>query len=573
MDTSPSPNVNNLLHGRPTEAADTAASNLVRLGWHPVTEAIEDKLVADCNPVPNDTASDTLVPDIGPIHPQDADDAADDPMEMPTCIMGIEVDPVAGLIPGPSRRQYEALKKDIAIHGFIEPVKRVRGRWGDGRSRLMIGIELGITPTIVDLPDDTDTLALVMSANVHRRHLTKSQLAIFIVAAHEWVKSGYNQHSGGCAASAPPSTSQMMADLAGVSRTLVEEAKIVHKAGLDQEALSGPMPWKETLNKAKQILRSQENTNEEADLPSNQGAPRGEKPSAPSNAKNPKKKLPEDVVELQRLVRSHKDEINELATALNQEQATTKALRTERDQLRQKIAVLEGKANVPFAQELREQAVVNGPEFEEAVEVLSAVDETPVDVAVLDDVVLEGAAVEQPAMDEAVQDSEQAEALLGPPSPLKTYILGLIHAYPGHKKPDHLDPKRKQDDHVIEAEDIREIERRLQGCMNVTDGEREAYFAFLENYRLAAATPGHKVVQEQTSTLAMLPEAEVTVPVRTMAILDGVAPAAMSMSIESTEEWVATKLLAPGLESSVRVTEEAIDYAAYLGHTVALVKA
>jgi len=517
----------------------------------------------------------------------DLPDIIDEPMVMPDRIMGIDVDPAARLIPGSSRRQFQELTEDVDAQGLLHPVARFRGRWLDGRLRLMACEALEITPTIIDLPDDTDPVAYVMSANAQRRHLTKSQIAMAVTAARAvaklWAKSGSNQHSGGGEPGSTPATNESMANEAGVSVKTIQQAKIVYQAGLDQEVMSGQKTLKQAV-KAARNYRSDEQSEREA------------RTSDRASTKKPRLKLPEDVLELQRQLRDREDVIDELSKALDREQATTKKLRADCDQLKRENAALKAK-DVPDVRDWIEAAFVNDPELVEVLEALDAVDESPVREAVMDDVVQETAvervavdesladmaeiddvapeeaAVEQAAVDEAVQDSEQAEALLGPPSPLAIHHQNLIHAFPGHKKPDHLDPKRERDNLVIEAEDILEIEGRLQHRAEVSATDSAAYFAYLEANRLAAAAAGQVVVQEQVSILAMLPVGDDTVPVRSMVIQDEVAPSPKALTPELAERWVATKLLAPGLESSVRVTEETIDFAAYLGHTVALVEA
>lgn len=262
------------------------------------------------------------------------DEDNDKPMEMPTRIMGIDVDPVAGLIPGPTRKEYQRLKNDIIIRGLRVPAIRVRGKVADGRCRLMIAGDLGITPAIIDLPDDTDTLALVMSFNAHRRHLSKSQLAMLIIAGKEWAQSGHNQHSGGEEPGSTPATNEDMAKSAGVSVKTIQQAKVVHGAGLGQRVMSGELTVKAAATLAKQSGPTSQVIS-------------SEKRSGSCSNKKPKKKLPEDVMELHRLISLREEEIHELTDALEQEQETTKSLKARCTELEMKIAKLECKAHLP----------------------------------------------------------------------------------------------------------------------------------------------------------------------------------------------------------------------------------
>jgi len=309
----------------------------------------------------------------------------DDAMKMPTCFMGIDVDPVAGLIPGPSRKEFQALRDDIARNGLVHPPVKLHGKWIDGRLRLMACMDLGITPASIDLSEDTDPLSYIMSVNAHRRHLTKSQYAIVVVAAREWAGLGYNQHSGGCEPGASPATSQGMANMAGVSKRLIQQAKIVHKAGLDQDVLSGRMSLKDAVALAMQKDRSQVDAGKDPvcsdSIVTTVRLPNSEPPDPLITLEDPElvhaatgggKRISgtrkhashekQDVAssvqglvdehdaEIQRLravIQEREDKIHELTDELEHEQEITKDLRIECDQLKREVARLKGKANLP----------------------------------------------------------------------------------------------------------------------------------------------------------------------------------------------------------------------------------
>ena len=71
----------------------------------------------------------------------------------------------------------QELADDIAAHGLREPVVTYRGEILDGRNRYAAcqaaGVPCRFAPAPVD--DDEGALRLVMSLNMHRRHLTESQ--------------------------------------------------------------------------------------------------------------------------------------------------------------------------------------------------------------------------------------------------------------------------------------------------------------------------------------------------------------------------------------------------------------
>lgn len=80
------------------------------------------------------------------------------------------------LIPPCREDEYEALKEDIKAQGQQEPIVLHQGAILDGLTRYRACIELGRTPNFIEYkgssPED-----YVISKNLHRRHLTSSQLA------------------------------------------------------------------------------------------------------------------------------------------------------------------------------------------------------------------------------------------------------------------------------------------------------------------------------------------------------------------------------------------------------------
>ena len=96
-----------------------------------------------------------------------------------------DVHPTAKLIPPPTDEEYAGLKEDIEKHGQREPViVTPDGLLLDGRSRHRACQELGKPTEIkVSHADPSAYLALVLSLNLHRRHLDSSQRAI-LVAEH-----------------------------------------------------------------------------------------------------------------------------------------------------------------------------------------------------------------------------------------------------------------------------------------------------------------------------------------------------------------------------------------------------
>jgi len=86
--------------------------------------------------------------------------------------------PAAEIFPEMDESALAALTADIAAHGQREPILILDGRVIDGRCRLRACEQLGIEPLVRDVSAEVgDPWALVVSLNLHRRHLTESQRA------------------------------------------------------------------------------------------------------------------------------------------------------------------------------------------------------------------------------------------------------------------------------------------------------------------------------------------------------------------------------------------------------------
>lgn len=84
--------------------------------------------------------------------------------------------PAADIFPLLRDAEYNALKADIAAHGQREPIYLYHDMILDGRNRYRACTDLGIEPRFTEYTGD-DPVAFVVSENLHRRHLTSSQLA------------------------------------------------------------------------------------------------------------------------------------------------------------------------------------------------------------------------------------------------------------------------------------------------------------------------------------------------------------------------------------------------------------
>jgi len=83
----------------------------------------------------------------------------------------------ANIFPLLEGKELEALRVDIEANGQINKIILYQGKILDGRNRYAVCEMLGIEPEIIEYPGD-DPLGLVLSQNLHRRHLTERQRAM-----------------------------------------------------------------------------------------------------------------------------------------------------------------------------------------------------------------------------------------------------------------------------------------------------------------------------------------------------------------------------------------------------------
>ncbi len=87
--------------------------------------------------------------------------------------------PAVEIFPGMDPASFANLVEDIRTNGQHEPILLWRGQVIDGRHRLRVCEELGITPKVRELDSELDDpIGLVLSLNLHRRHLSESQRAM-----------------------------------------------------------------------------------------------------------------------------------------------------------------------------------------------------------------------------------------------------------------------------------------------------------------------------------------------------------------------------------------------------------
>lgn len=97
----------------------------------------------------------------------------------------LELHPLCTLFPRLTGAEFEALKADILANGQREPIVVHESLVLDGGNRYRACVEAGIEPLLKEFAG-ADPVAFVLSANLHRRHLTPGQQAAIVASAQDW---------------------------------------------------------------------------------------------------------------------------------------------------------------------------------------------------------------------------------------------------------------------------------------------------------------------------------------------------------------------------------------------------
>jgi hypothetical protein len=132
--------------------------------------------------------------------------------------------PLAEIFPLMEGDEFDALVKDIEDNGLREPIWLYEDKILDGRNRYRAVVKAKLQYKLKEENFRTytgsDPLGFVVSANLHRRHLTESQRAV-IAANIVTTKLGDNQFNK------PGVTNKQAATMLGVSEATVKMAKDV----------------------------------------------------------------------------------------------------------------------------------------------------------------------------------------------------------------------------------------------------------------------------------------------------------------------------------------------------------
>jgi ParB-like chromosome segregation protein Spo0J len=193
----------------------------------PASRAVEQ-------PVQSDTRCQSLLPAQGREETREmtSKTLASNQLATPTDISPFDapLHPAAAIMPEQSATEYAALLQDIERHGVRNPVcLDPEGRILDGRHRYRAAHQLGIGCPIT-VYDGSDPIGVVLSQNLHRRHLTTSQRAM---VAAKMANLGEGRPSRDTPQNCGVSTKQAAARFR-VGRRTVESAKTVLEYGSPQ---------------------------------------------------------------------------------------------------------------------------------------------------------------------------------------------------------------------------------------------------------------------------------------------------------------------------------------------------
>jgi len=102
--------------------------------------------------------------------------------------MDYELHPLCTLFPRLPDAEFSALVADIRENGLRQPIVLHEGMILDGGNRYRACVAAGVTPTYTTFAGG-NLVSFVLSANLHRRHMTPGQQAAIVASAQDWAKA------------------------------------------------------------------------------------------------------------------------------------------------------------------------------------------------------------------------------------------------------------------------------------------------------------------------------------------------------------------------------------------------
>jgi ParB-like chromosome segregation protein Spo0J len=128
----------------------------------------------------------------------------------------MELHPLSTLFPRMTGYDFDCLTLDIKENGLREPIITYQGMILDGGNRFEACKSANITPVFKEFSGD-NIVTFVLSANLHRRHLSPGQQAAIVASAQDWATAQpAHRPKKGCNV-APLSTSTERSKQSGAS--------------------------------------------------------------------------------------------------------------------------------------------------------------------------------------------------------------------------------------------------------------------------------------------------------------------------------------------------------------------
>lgn len=143
--------------------------------------------------------------------------------------MTYELHPLCTLFPRLSGAEFAALRDDIAANGQRQPIILHEGMILDGGNRYRACLDAGVQPMFEEFAGG-NLVAFVLSANLHRRHMSAGQQAAIVASAQDWAKAQPARRPGKGGNVAPLSTVADRAAQSGASERTQKMADKVAKA-------------------------------------------------------------------------------------------------------------------------------------------------------------------------------------------------------------------------------------------------------------------------------------------------------------------------------------------------------
>src|ERR1035437_8652886 len=106
---------------------------------------------------------------------------------------GLELHPLCSLFPRMAGAEFDSLVADIKANGQREPIIIQDGMILDGGNRYRACLEAGLEPQTMKYGGG-NIVSYVLSANMHRRHLSAGQQAAIVASCQDWQKAA--KHGG-----------------------------------------------------------------------------------------------------------------------------------------------------------------------------------------------------------------------------------------------------------------------------------------------------------------------------------------------------------------------------------------